>query len=136
MRLAAAARGLSTKIGGFSAAAIARPNIFTAPPVAASKPRFNLFYTAADVVPKARAPRRARLQPFHLAVPVHSLDAARSFYGGTMSFEEGRSSATWIDYNMLGHQLVCHWAGDEYRGVDHYNKVDTDMVGTLVWEET
>lgn len=74
-----------------------------------------------------RAPRK-RLAPFHLAVPTHSLAASRAFYGGTLSLEEGRSSTTWIDYNLMGHQLVCHWAGDAYRATDHFNAVDADMV--------
>lgn len=38
--------------------------------------------------------------PFHLAVPVHSLSAARTFYGELLGFTEGRSAATWVDYNM------------------------------------
>ena len=25
-------------------------------------------------------------------------------------------------------QLVCHWVGDDYRGVDYYNPVDGDEV--------
>jgi extradiol dioxygenase family protein len=29
---------------------------------------------------------------------------------------------------MGGAQIVCHWAGDAYRCVDHYNGVDADMV--------
>lgn len=46
--------------------------------------------------------------PFHLAIPVHDLLAARAFYGGLLGCPEGRSSAQWIDFNLYGHQLVCH----------------------------
>ncbi len=46
--------------------------------------------------------------PFHLAIPVHDLTAARQFYGGLLGCPEGRSSAQWIDFNLYGHQLVCH----------------------------
>ncbi|MEO7917815.1 MAG: VOC family protein [Dokdonella sp.] len=46
--------------------------------------------------------------PFHLAIPVHDLVAARAFYGGLLGCPEGRSSAQWIDFNLYGHQLVCH----------------------------
>lgn len=49
-----------------------------------------------------------KLQPFHLAIPVHNLIKARAFYGGLMEFDEGRSSSTWVDYNMYGHQFVIH----------------------------
>lgn len=48
------------------------------------------------------------LRPFHLAIPVDDLAAARTFYGGTMGCAEGRSSDEWIDYDFLGHQLVVH----------------------------
>ena len=46
--------------------------------------------------------------PFHLAIPVHDLIAARAFYGGLLGCGEGRSSTQWIDFNLYGHQLVCH----------------------------
>jgi extradiol dioxygenase family protein len=48
------------------------------------------------------------IPPFHLAVPVDDLAAARRFYTGVMGCEEGRSSDTWIDFNFFGHQLVTH----------------------------
>jgi len=48
------------------------------------------------------------LQPFHLAIPVNNLEAARNFYTNILGFEEGRSSDHWVDYNFFGHQLVCH----------------------------
>ncbi|KDO18066.1 hypothetical protein SPRG_16428 [Saprolegnia parasitica CBS 223.65] len=70
----------------------------------------------------------ATVAPFHLAVPVHSLAEAQAFYGGKLGFTEGRSSAHWQDYNMLGHQLVIHAVGPEYRGRDYHNPVDMDDV--------
>jgi extradiol dioxygenase family protein len=48
------------------------------------------------------------LTPFHIAFPVDDLDAARSFYGGLLGCEEGRSSDQWIDFNLYGHQIVAH----------------------------
>lgn len=48
------------------------------------------------------------IPPFHLAIPVDNLDAARAFYGGVMQCAEGRSSDRWIDFNFFGHQLVVH----------------------------
>jgi uncharacterized protein len=50
------------------------------------------------------------LSPFHLAIPVHDLAAARAFYGGLMGCAEGRSSARWVDFDLYGHQLVAHLA--------------------------
>lgn len=48
------------------------------------------------------------IQPFHLAVPVNDLAAARKFYGEFLGLEEGRSTEGWIDWNFFGHQFVTH----------------------------
>lgn len=50
----------------------------------------------------------AGLPPFHLAFPVHDLEAARAFYGGLLGCPEGRSASEWIDYDLFGHQIVAH----------------------------
>ncbi|MFC4726959.1 VOC family protein [Coralloluteibacterium thermophilus] len=49
-----------------------------------------------------------RLTPFHLAIPVHDVAAARAFYGGVLGCPEGRSAERWVDFDLFGHQLVCH----------------------------
>lgn len=48
--------------------------------------------------------------PFHLAFPVASLADARAFYGGLLGCPEGRSSDTWVDFDLQGHQIVAHLA--------------------------
>jgi uncharacterized protein len=48
------------------------------------------------------------LRPFHLAVTVRDLAAARQFYGQVMACPQGRSDACWTDYDFFGHQLVVH----------------------------
>ena len=48
------------------------------------------------------------LSPFHLAIPVHDLGAARAFYGGLLGCPEGRSAEHWVDFDFFGHQLVAH----------------------------
>ncbi len=45
---------------------------------------------------------------FHLAFPVHDLDAARAFYGEVLGCAEGRSSDEWVDFDLHGHQIVAH----------------------------
>jgi uncharacterized protein len=55
----------------------------------------------------------AAMPPFHLAFPVHSLAAAREFYGDLLGCPEGRSSEQWVDFNFYGHQIVAHLAPDE-----------------------
>lgn len=67
-----------------------------------------------------------KLPPFHLAIPVHNLAEARDFYGGLLGCPEGRSAARWVDFNLYGHQLVCHLAAMEpgRAGSGHHNPVD------------
>lgn len=63
--------------------------------------------------------------PFHLAIPVHDLAAARAFYGDLFGCREGRSDREWVDFDFFGHQLVAHL--DPTRRVDlasHHNLVD------------
>ncbi len=48
------------------------------------------------------------LSPFHLAIPVYDLSAARRFYGEVFGLPGGRSSTQWVDFDFYGHQLVIH----------------------------
>lgn len=45
---------------------------------------------------------------FHFAFNVTDLDAARRFYGDVLGCTEGRSTATWVDFDFFGHQLSLH----------------------------
>ena len=63
------------------------------------------------------------LPPFHLAFPVHDLEAARAFYGGLLGCPEGRSADEWIDFDFFGHQIVAHLAA-EMAPRPHHNPVD------------
>lgn len=51
------------------------------------------------------------LTPFHLAIHVDDLEAARGFYGGVLGCAEGRSAPTWVDFDFFGHQLSLHLGG-------------------------
>jgi extradiol dioxygenase family protein len=64
---------------------------------------------------------------FHLAFPVHDLNAAREFYGGVLGCDEGRSSERWIDFNLYGHQIVAHLA-ENGAAIRASNHVDADDV--------
>lgn len=69
------------------------------------------------------------LTPFHIAVPVDDLAAARRFYGETLGCPEGRSSAEWIDFNLFGHQIVAHLKPRDTAFVPpHHNAVDGHAV--------
>ena len=50
----------------------------------------------------------SNLSPFHLAIPVKNLAAARSFYRDIIKCSEGRSDKQWVDFDFYGHQLVIH----------------------------
>ncbi|MEM1105449.1 MAG: VOC family protein [Pseudomonadota bacterium] len=67
------------------------------------------------------------MAPFHLAFPVHDLDAARGFYTGLLGCAEGRSSARWVDFDFRGHQIVAHLA-PELCGPGATNRVDAAEV--------
>src|SRR5262245_14765737 len=66
--------------------------------------------------------RTTPIQPFHLAIPVHDLAAARAFYGDLFGCAEGRSSTEWVDFNFFGHHLVAHLGPS--RKPLHFNSVD------------
>jgi extradiol dioxygenase family protein len=67
------------------------------------------------------------IQPFHLAIPVHDLAAARAFYGGLFGCSEGRSSDEWVDFDFFGHQVVAH-LDPTMRAHVHHNEVDGQEV--------
>ena len=67
------------------------------------------------------------LSPFHLAIPVHNLEACRIFYRDILKCGEGRSSDHWVDFNFYGHQLVIHYKPKEGENL-HTNAVDGKSV--------
>ena len=62
------------------------------------------------------------LTPFHIAFPVDDLSAARKFYGAVLGCPEGRSSESWIDFDLFGHQIVAHLSPEQNRRI--HNPVD------------
>lgn len=67
------------------------------------------------------------LTPFHVALQVRDLDEARCFYKTMLGCPEGRSDAGWVDFNLYGHQLVCHLnpsLGPQGQIVARHNPVD------------
>ena len=65
-----------------------------------------------------------KVQPFHIAIPVHNLDECRKFYNEVLGCTEGRSSKHWIDFNLFGHQLVIHYKPITESKNLHTNPVD------------
>jgi extradiol dioxygenase family protein len=66
----------------------------------------------------------APLPPFHLAVPVHDIEAARHFYGDVLGFRRGRSAERWTDWDVEGHQVVTHQVDGHSAAVAGTNEVD------------
>jgi hypothetical protein len=64
--------------------------------------------------------------PFHLAIPVNDLAKAADFYENILGCDRGRESDSWIDFNLFGHQLVCHYVQESY--IKNINPVDGDAV--------
>ena len=54
---------------------------------------------------------------FHLAFNVGNLDQARAFYGRVLGCTEGRSTASWVDFDFFGHQLSLH-LGEPFKTED------------------
>ena len=83
----------------------------------------------------------SKLTPFHVAVPVDDLEAARKFYREVLLCEEGRSDKLWTDFNLYGHQFVIHHQPRKTEGQPHFNPVDGHDVPVphygvvLEWED-
>ena len=83
----------------------------------------------------------ATITPFHVAVPVDNLDAAREFYSNILQCKEGRSSDQWIDFDLYGHQFVVHYKPKSEKEKLHHNPVDGHEVPiphygvVLAWDD-
>ena len=69
----------------------------------------------------------SKIQPFHIAFPVDNLIAAEQFYAHTLGCSIGRSTKSWIDFNLFGHQIVAHLSPNDCQELDT-NIVDEDKV--------
>ena len=70
----------------------------------------------------------SRMPRFHFAFAFDDLARAREFYGGLLGCPEGRSSGTWVDFDLRGHQIVAHLALPRERADVASNAVDGDDV--------
>jgi uncharacterized protein len=67
------------------------------------------------------------LTPFHIAVQVRDIEESRRFYKDILGCGEGRSAPDWVDFNLYGHQFVCHlnpYLGNNGKLTSHFNPVD------------
>jgi uncharacterized protein len=71
------------------------------------------------------------LTPFHVALQVRDIDEARHFYATVLGCSQGRCAAQWADFDLYGHQLVCHLnpsLGPQGQISAQYNSVDAHSV--------
>ena len=66
------------------------------------------------------------IKPFHLAIPVTDLAKATTFYESALGCSRGREDEHWIDFNLYGHQLVCHLSDADSTQIN--NSVDGDNI--------
>ena len=52
------------------------------------------------------------MTPFHLSFLVRDLDETRRFYADVLGCEIGRSSDSWVDFSLFGHQMSAHLRPD------------------------
>jgi extradiol dioxygenase family protein len=64
---------------------------------------------------------------FHLAFPVHDLEATRAFYVGRFGCAVGREADRWIDFDFFGHQITAHLV-DRDEHATATNAVDGDDI--------
>ena len=79
------------------------------------------------------------IRPFHLAIPVSSLEQSRHFYKDILGCSLGRSSDEWIDFNFFEHQLVIHKSNsiqeNKYNSVDGHDVPIPHFGVILDWEQ-
>ena len=57
------------------------------------------------------------MNPFHYSFNVHDLASTRRFYRELLGCAEGRSAATWVDFDFFGNQISAH-LGEPARTAD------------------
>ena len=71
------------------------------------------------------------LTSFRIAIQVRDIEESKMFYGEILGLRQGRSDISWVDFDIFGHQFVCHLnpgLGNEGRIESLYNPVDNHSV--------
>jgi hypothetical protein len=63
------------------------------------------------------------MTPFHYAFKVKDIASTRAFYIDLLDCPEGRSTDTWIDFDLFGHQMSAH-ISDAIPELDYCGHVD------------
>ena len=82
-----------------------------------------LFGNGGSITPKLHWLENSFMsQPFHYAFKVKDLSSTRAFYMQVAGCTEGRSTDTWVDFDLYGNQLSAH-VGTMHE-LDYCGKVD------------
>ena len=78
--------------------------------------------------------------PFHYSFFVKDLASTRRFYGEILGCREGRSTATWVDFDFFGNQISAHTTGTpaptEERGIVDGIAVPMPHFGAILgWDD-
>jgi extradiol dioxygenase family protein len=82
-----------------------------------------------------------KISPFHVAVPVNDLETALAFYLRSFGCNIGRSTDSWVDLDLYGHQFVLHKVERSTPSSTDHNPVDGKSVPVphygvvLDWDE-
>lgn len=72
------------------------------------------------------------IRPFHVAFPATDQTKTRHFYETILGCTTGRTSETWIDFDLFGHQVTAHLCPTE-SGATPTNLVDDKRVPVQHW---
>jgi extradiol dioxygenase family protein len=78
--------------------------------------------------------------PFHYSFFVRDLAVTRRFYGEILGCREGRSAASWVDFDFFGNQISAHTTGapapTENKGIVDGIAVPMPHFGAILgWDE-
>ena len=61
-----------------------------------------------ELIEDPQVEKKQLIHPFHSAINVKDLNSTRSFYGGILGATEGRSTSSWVDFDLFDHQISFH----------------------------
>ncbi len=70
------------------------------------------------------------LTSFRIAIQIRDIEESKMFYGEILGLRQGRGDTCWVDFDMFGHQFICHLNPGlgEGRIELHINPVDDHSV--------
>jgi uncharacterized protein len=86
----------------------------------------HMAFTRSD--PKALPRPPMTMRPFHLAFPIRDIEETRAFYRDVLGCAMGRSSETWVDFDLFGNQMSAHLRSEPAASAPDSGTVDGKAV--------